>query len=54
MGEVRTVVPYVGYVTDKVRGRNAFLALMVIPGALIIGGEIGKIRRELRRMRAAA
>ena len=51
VGEVGTVVPYVGYVTEKVRGRNGFLALMVIPGALIIIGELNKIRRELHTWR---
>jgi signal peptidase I len=51
VGEVTTVIPYMGYVTDKVKGRNGFLALMAIPGALIIVGEVRKIRQELRTMR---
>jgi len=51
VGEVTRVIPYVGYLTDKVRGRNGFLALMAIPGAVIIIGEVRKIGHELRVMR---
>jgi signal peptidase len=51
VGPVSTVIPYMGHVTDVARGRNGFLALMAIPGALIIAGEIGKIRRELKLLR---
>lgn len=51
VGKVSKVVPRMGYVTELVRGRNGFLALMAIPGALIIIGELGKIRRELKVLR---
>ena len=51
VGEVGIVIPHMGHVTERIRGRNGFLALMAIPGALIILGEIGKIRQELRILR---
>jgi signal peptidase len=51
VGTVGTVLPRLGYVTDLVRGRNGFIALMAIPGALIVIGELAKIRRELKVMR---
>ena len=51
VGPVTRVIPHMGHVTDLIRGRNGFLLLMGIPAALIIIGEAGKIRNELKIMR---
>jgi signal peptidase I len=51
VGTVSRVIPYMGHVTDHVRGRNGFLLLMGIPGGLIIISELNKIRREIKVLR---
>ena len=51
VGTVKWDVPYLGYVTDKVRTRQGFMLIIGLPAALIVLGELQNIARELRKPR---
>jgi signal peptidase len=51
VGTVRWDVPYLGYVTDKVRTGQGFMLIIGLPAALIVLGELQNIARELRKPR---
>ena len=50
-GTVRFSVPYMGYVTDRVRTPEGFLVLIGLPALLIVIGEVRSIVAELRKPR---
>jgi signal peptidase len=50
-GKVLATVPYVGYILNFARQPLGFALLVGVPAAFIILEELGKIVRELRRMR---
>jgi signal peptidase len=50
-GKVIFTVPYVGYVLDFARKPLGFALLVGVPAGLIILEELGKIVREVQRMR---
>lgn len=51
IGTVVYYVPYMGYVTERVRTREGFLVIIGVPASIVILGEVRNIVRELRRPR---
>jgi signal peptidase len=51
VGTVQWSVPYIGYVTNRVRTREGFLLIVGLPAAFIVLGEIQSIAREVRKSR---
>lgn len=52
-GKVLLTIPFVGYVLDFARKPLGFMLLVGVPAAFIILEELGKIARELMRMRSS-
>lgn len=50
-GKVNMTLPYLGHASQLLRTQAGFLVLLVVPGALIILGEVAAMARELRKMR---
>ena len=50
-GKVNSSVPYLGHASQLLRTQAGFLLVLVVPGLLIILGELGAIAREIRKMR---
>ena len=51
IGKVLFSVPYVGYAVETARRPYGFLALIIIPAALIMWDQFGKIISEIKKMR---
>ena len=49
VGKVLTSIPYAGYILAMAKKPIGFVLLVVIPCAMIIIEEIGKIRKELKK-----
>jgi len=45
-------IPYLGYVSSFIRSKTGFIALVVIPAALIVILELGSLRKSIRKHRA--
>lgn len=50
-GTVNVSLPYLGHATQLLRTQGGFILLLVVPGLLIVLGELGAIARELRKIR---
>lgn len=50
LGKVIFIIPYWGKITQFTRSQFGFVLLIVLPIALIIGGEVGKIKEEITLM----
>lgn len=53
IGRMMFAVPYAGYAVSAAQKPYGFLALIVIPAAIIVFDQLVKMWREVRRMRAA-
>src|SRR6056297_1319679 len=51
IGKVLLDIPYLGYVVDFAKKPVGFLAVLVLPALVIIGDEIRKIWREVKRIK---
>jgi signal peptidase len=51
VGRVQWDVPYLGYLSDRVRSRTGFLLFIGIPAALIVLSELRSVFKELTRPR---
>lgn len=51
MGKVLFHIPLFGYVIAGARTKYGFIALLVIPGTIVIADQLVKIYREIRRIK---
>lgn len=51
LGKVILDIPYAGYAVDTARKPYGFLALIIIPAAIIISDQMMNIRREVKKMK---
>ena len=52
IGKVYLAIPYLGYAIAAARTTYGFLALVIIPAAIVVWDQSGKIWGEIKRMRA--
>ena len=52
IGKVLVSVPYLGYAVEAAKRPYGFLAIIVIPAAIVVWDQSGKIWGEIKRMRA--
>ncbi|MCL5256787.1 MAG: signal peptidase I [Chloroflexi bacterium] len=52
VGIVRWDIPYLGTFADHLRSRIGLLLLVLVPGSLVIVGEVRSIIREVRKIKA--
>jgi len=48
-GKVLLTIPYVGYVANFARSKVGFPLLVLVPALAIIGSEVSKISREIKK-----
>lgn len=51
IGKVYLSIPYLGYAIEAARKPYGFMALIIIPAAIVIWDQIGKILREIKKKR---
>jgi len=51
IGKVYLTIPYLGYAIETARTTYGFMALILIPAAIIMWDQFGKIVREIKKMR---